>query len=73
MCVYQTAIDLLGAGYEVHLVRDAVSSRFEENYHLGIERIKDAGAIMTGVEMSLFEMLQVAEGDKFRQIIQIVK
>ena len=73
VCVYQTAIDLLGAGYEVHLVRDAVSSRFEENYHLGIERIKDAGAIMTGVEMSLFEMLQVAEGEKFKQVIQIVK
>ena len=73
VCVYQTAMDLLNSGYEVHLVRDAVSSRIEENYHLGVEKIKDAGAKLTSVEMSLFEMLQVAEGEKFKQIIRIVK
>jgi nicotinamidase-related amidase len=73
VCVYQTALDLIGAGYEVYLVRDAVSSRIEQNYHLGIERIRDAGGIPTSVEMSLFEMLGVAEGEQFKQIIQIVK
>ncbi len=73
VCVYQTAMDLLAADYEVHLVRDAVSSRIEENYYLGLEKMKDAGARMTSVEMSLFEMLKVAEGDLFKQIIQIVK
>ena len=73
ICVYQTAIDLLKSGYEVHLVRDAVSSRIESNYQLGLERIKDAGAVLTSVEMSLFEMLRVAEGDQFKQIVQIVK
>ena len=73
VCVYQTALDLLQSGYEVYLVRDAVSSRIEENYHLGVARIREAGAKLTSVEMSLFEMLQVAEGDQFKQIIQIVK
>ena len=73
VCVYQTALDLLEAGYEVYLVRDAVSSRIEENYHLGVERIREAGAKLTSVEMSLFEMLKVAEGDQFKQIINIVK
>lgn len=73
VCVYQTALDLLKSGYEVHLVRDAVSSRIESNYHLGVERIKEAGASLTSVEMSLFELLRVAEGDQFKQIIEIVK
>ncbi|MEW6411821.1 MAG: hydrolase [Candidatus Zixiibacteriota bacterium] len=73
ICVYQTAMDLRKDGYEVYVVRDAVSSRIEDNYQLGLERMKDAGAIMTSVEMSLFEMLTVAEGDLFKQIIQIVK
>lgn len=73
VCVYQTALDLIASGYEVHLVRDAVSSRIEENYQLGIQRIKDAGASITSVEMGLFEMLKVAEGEQFRKIIQIVK
>ena len=73
VCVYQTAIDLLKAGYEVHLVKDAVSSRIKENYSLGVEKIKDAGAQLTSVEMALFEMLKVAEGEQFKKIIQIVK
>ncbi len=73
VCVYQTAMDLVRDGFEVHLVRDAVSSRIEANYHLGLERIKEAGALLTSVEMSLFEMLRVAEGEQFKQIIRIVK
>ena len=73
VCVYQTAIDLLAAGYEVYLVGDAVSSRIPENIQFGLGAIKDAGAKITCVEMALFEMLQVAEGDKFKQIINIIK
>lgn len=73
VCVYQTALDLLASGHEVYLVSDAVSSRIESNYHLGIERMKAAGAVLTSVEMSLFELLRVAEGDQFKRIIEIVK
>lgn len=73
VCVYQTALDLIGAGYEVHLVKDAVSSRIKQNYILGVDKIKEAGAQLTSVEMSLFEMLKVAEGDEFKKIIGIVK
>jgi nicotinamidase-related amidase len=73
VCVYQTVLDLIPLGYEVHLVTDAVSSRSPENKQVGIEAIRDMGACITSVEMSLFEMLRVAQGDKFKQIIQIVK
>jgi len=73
VCVYQTAIDLLEKSYNVHLVTDAISSRSESNLNLAIDKIKDNGAQLTSVEMSLFEMLTVAEGDNFRKIIKIVK
>ena len=73
VCVYQTAIDLLRTGYEVYLVSDAVSSRTLENKQIGIQAIKDAGAKITSVEMALFEMLKIARGDKFKQVIKIVK
>ncbi len=73
VCVYQTALDLLEDGYEVYLVTDAVSSRIAYNRELGIQVIKDAGAKLTSVEMCLFEMLVVAQGDRFKQVIQIVK
>lgn len=73
ICVYLTAIDLIKAGYEVQLVVDAVSSRYKVNRSIGIERMKDAGAILTTTEMSLFEMLGKAGGDQFKQIAKIVK
>jgi nicotinamidase-related amidase len=73
ICVYQTTLDLLKQSYEVHVVADAVSSRTAENKQIGLDRIKEAGAILTSTEMALFELLRVAEGDKFRQIAKIVK
>lgn len=73
ICVYQTSVDLLAKGYEVQLVTDAVSSRAAANRQLGIDRIKEAGATLTSTEMALFELLQVAEGEKFKAIAKIVK
>lgn len=73
VCVYQTALDLLKNGYEVSVVADAVSSRSAENRRIGIDAMRDAGALVTSVEMALFEMLVVAEGDIFREIVKIVK
>lgn len=73
VCVYQTALDLIPKGYEVHLVTDAVSSRTLENKLIGIQAIKDLGAGLTSVEMALFEMLNVAEGEQFKNIVKLLK
>ncbi len=73
VCVYQTTVDLVASGYEVHVVADAVSSRTAENKDIGLQKMKDAGAGITSVETALFELLRVAEGPRFKQIISIVK
>ena len=73
VCVYQTARDLLNGGYEVYLAVDAVSSRSPENKETGIRSMTALGAKLTCVEMALFEMLVIAEGDRFKQCIKIVK
>jgi len=73
VCVYQSALDLIDRGYEVYLVADAVSSRTLENKLIGIQAIKDLGASITSVEMALFEMLRVAEGDQFKNIVKLLK
>jgi len=54
-------------------VTDAVSSRTEENKKLGIRCIEKAGASLTSSEMALFELLRVAEGDRFKAVSKIVK
>ncbi len=73
VCVYQTAADLVNIGYEVQVVTDAVSSRSVENKDIGLQRMKDSGVSLTSVETALFELLKVAEGEQFKEILKIVK
>ncbi|MBI5569758.1 MAG: hydrolase [Desulfomonile tiedjei] len=73
VCVYQTVADLLGRGFEVQVLADCVSSRTPANRNLGLEKCRQLGAGITSVEMALFEMLGAAEGDKFKQMLKVVK
>ena len=73
VCVYQTAVDLVDLNYNVQVIADAVASRTPQNKQIGLEKSKAAGTGITSTEIVLFELLQVAKGDKFKEIIQIVK
>ena len=73
VCVYQTAVRMVGAGYDVQIVADAVSSRTAENKSLGLGRSKAMGATITSTEMALFELLRDAENPMFREILKIVR
>jgi nicotinamidase-related amidase len=73
VCVYQTAAQLVQAGYAVEVAADAVSSRTALNREIGFEKIRAAGAALTCVETALFELLGTAEHPAFRDILKIVK
>jgi isochorismate hydrolase len=73
VCVYQTSLDLLRLGCEVQVVADCVSSRTEANIKLALERMRDEGGKLTGTEMALFELLRVAEGERFKEINRLVR
>jgi nicotinamidase-related amidase len=73
VCVWQTAGDLLDRGVEVHVARDAVSSRTEENRELGLDRMRGAGAVVTSVETALFELLGEAGGPEFKTVQGLIK
>lgn len=73
VCVYQTAADLVNLNYRVEVIADAVSSRTDANRQIGLEKSKEAGAGLTSTETLLFELLKIAKGDQFKEIIKIVK
>ena len=73
VCVYQTAMDLLGQDFTVHVAADAVSSRTDSNKQLGLDRMLLEGVVQTSVEMVLFELQGVATGDRFRKLAKLVK
>ena len=73
ICVYQTAIGALQAGYKVWVVADAVSSRSPVNDHLGQERLREIGAVLAPAEMIIYELLQRAGTDKFKATLPHLK
>ncbi|MCH7916506.1 MAG: hydrolase [Planctomycetes bacterium] len=73
ICVWQTAMNLLGQQFEVEVVADAVSSRTAANKRLGLDRMRRAGMGITSLEMVLFEWLKDADHPNFDQIAKLIK
>lgn len=73
VCVLQTVIELLDAGYTVHVVRDAVMSRRKDNWFIGLETAKAAGAVITSTETALFQLLRVAGTEEFKKLSKLVR
>jgi len=73
VCVCQTCIDLVNEGFRPFVVADAISSRTPENHQLGVERMRDAGAVIVSTEMILFELLERAGTDEFKRILKLVR
>ena len=73
VCVCQTCLDLCQQGLRPFVVADAVSSRTAENHRLGLERMRDAGAVIVSTEMVLFELLEQAGTEEFKRVLALVK
>jgi nicotinamidase-related amidase len=73
VCVYQTSVDLINAGYEVFVLDDAVSSRFPHNYQSGIAALRDAGAVVVSTETAVFQLMKVAATPEFKKISSLLR
>ena len=73
VCVLQTVIDLLGEGFDVHVVKDAVLSRSSGNRQTAIEAMVLAGAVPTCTEAVVFQLLKIAGTESFRKLSKLVK
>ena len=73
ICVSQTAHDLLEAGFQVHLLKDAVASRNDHDKHTAINKMASNGVIISCVEMVLFELMRDSKHDKFKEIQNLIK
>jgi nicotinamidase-related amidase len=73
ICVNQTAHDLLANGFEVHLLTDAVGSRYSQDRDAGFSKMLASGAVPASVEMSLFELMRDARHEQFKEIQNLIK
>ena len=73
ICVTQTALGALREGYVVHVASDAVSSRTEWNWKIGLERMRSAGAILSSTEMMIYELMRASSSAAFKELLPHLK
>jgi nicotinamidase-related amidase len=73
ICVMQTGLGALREGYLVHVASDAVSSRTELNWRIGLDRMRAAGAILSSAEMMTYELLRSSGAPAFKELLPYLK
>lgn len=73
ICVLQSAMDLLAAGYDVYVVEDAVCSRRLENYQNALDRLRQAGVGIISAESAIFEWLVDSRHEHFKAISAMLR
>jgi len=73
ICVTQTALGALREGYLVHVASDAVSSRTEWNWKIGLNRMRAAGAVISSTEMMIYELMRSSGSPAFKELLPYLK
>lgn len=73
ICVTQTALAALREGYLVHVASDAVSSRTEWNWKIGLDRMRAAGAVISSTEMMIYELMRSSGSAAFKELLRYLK
>ena len=73
VCVQQTALGLVEAGFRCCLAADAAGSRREADRMLALERMRGHGVEVVTSEMVVFEWLHRAGTPVFKDVLKLVR
>ena len=73
VCVLQTVLDLLSAGFRAYVVADATAARHAIDYEIALRRMEASGATLTTTEGVIFEWCETSAAPEFKQISQLVR
>ena len=73
ICVFQTCVSLLERGYHVHVPQDAVTSRTDENWQIGLRLMERAGAFITSTETIIYQIMKKAGTPEFKKMLKVIK
>jgi nicotinamidase-related amidase len=73
ICVNQTVHDLLARGFQVHLLTGCILSRQPSDRKVALSKMRMSGAILSSIEMALFELMRDAKHEQFKAIQALVK
>ena len=73
VCLMQSALGLLRAGFNVWVVANACGSRSPADHELAMRRLEGAGATLASMEMVVFEWLQTSDHARFKAVLELLK
>ena len=73
ICIYQTVLGGLMAGFNMWVASDAVSSRNSFNYRDGLARIEKIGGVVGSSELIIYELLTKAGTPEFKALLPSLK
>ena len=73
VCVLQTSLDLLTAGFDLYVCVDAIGARNAVDHRVALRRMEANGVFLTTAESAMFEWCEAAGSAEFKQISQLVR
>ncbi|MFO7603474.1 MAG: isochorismatase family protein [Gammaproteobacteria bacterium] len=73
VCVLQTALQLKAAGQQVFVVSDACCSRQKHHHQNALQRLSQAGVIISNTESVLFEWLRDSRHPAFKDLSKLIR
>ena len=73
VCVTQTALDALNAGFKVFIAADAVNSRKQADIDTALSFLQHAGCNVVSSEAILFMLLKSARHPNFKAVSKLVR
>lgn len=73
VCVQQTALDMLSAGFNVFVPIDAIGSRNSIDHKIAIDRMQFSGVTVTTTEAAIFELCETSKHPEFKSISKLVQ
>lgn len=73
VCVMQSAMDAMDAGFNVFVVADAIGSRSANDPPLAAARMREAGAKIVSAEMMFFEWLERSGTEEFKALSPMLR
>ncbi len=73
VCVQQTALDLLTAGFEIYVAVDSVGSRYDIDHQTALRRMELSGAFLTTAESAMFEWCERSGSESFKSLSRLIR
>jgi nicotinamidase-related amidase len=73
VCILQTVLDLLMLDFHVYIPIDAVASRFTLDHETALQRMEQAGAILTTCEAAAFEWVGSSMAPEFKEFSRMIQ